>query len=203
MATVILWRGGNGNDPIDPSGINNTIGFFGAVFGQSVRVGEFQDSTFVTDSDGAVNSGEIDNNNKFVTSSTVKIGASSAEAISGIDVIESTLRIQFNNTTPVQLQNTSFRAFDRVNINNPQSGVIVQAFEASNIISGHIVPASGGDINTQGDNTWTQISGATALPLITQSGISVDHYHYIGLSASPTQIGQKKDLGFYYETEFL
>ncbi len=201
MATTVTWRGGDGNDPIDPSGSNNTVGFFGASFGQSVRVGEFQDGSFVTDSNGSTNFGALQND-KFISSTEIDVDAGGTELLTAINVNETTLRIQFNNDTPVELQNSSFRAFDRISINNPPSGVTVQSFEAAGIPSGHTSPATS-ETNTDGDSTWTQISGATDLTLIQQSGISADHYHYIGLSVSPIQIGQKTDLGFYYETEFL
>ena len=202
MATTVRWLHPDGvSAEVFPSGAANAIGFYGSAFGQSVRVGEYQDSTEVTDANGAAESGSL-KNNKYISSTEVKVDAGSNENISGMACNDVTLMIQFDNTSAVQLQNTSFRAYDRVSIANPQSGVTVQAYEAASSASGSL---SGNDTaaNAFGDTTWTQISGATALSLIEQSGSATTHYHYIGMAGSPTQIGQKTDLGYYYETEFL
>lgn len=202
MAATIDWTSGDGNDPIDPTGAFNGVGFFGNAFGQSVRVGEYQDSTFQTNDAGAVEGGEM-LNDKYISSSGVKIGAGSIELLSAINCNETTLMIRLTNATPIQTQNTTFRAYDRLNINSNPSGITVQAFEAASTPSGSL---SGNDssLNSDGDTTWTAIAGSGAtLSFIEQSGSSTDHYFYIGLSCSPTSIGEKLGLGFHFESEYL
>lgn len=204
MAVTISWSNGDGSPTIVPSGVNNnTVGFFGTSFGNSVRVGEYQDATHVTNPSGTVNSGAL-SNNKFIDANTVKIGTNPNSALSGITIEDTTIRIHFNNSVdPVQTQNAYFRAYDRSDINNAPSGVDVYAYEASSSSSGVVDVTDASGLNLFGDTAWTQISGATALPLLDHTFSDQDHYYFIGVSASPTSIGTKTQFGFYTELEYL
>ena len=201
MATTITWTGGDGIDTIDPSGTNNTVGFFGSAFGNSIRVAEFNDKTHVTNSTGTTNFASL-TNNKFITTSGISLNASGTLPLSGITISDTTLRIHFNNTEDVETQNAEFIAFDRTNFVNDPSGVEVQAFEASASSSGTELPEAAG-LNVGGDTLWSNIEGTTRLDLDNHPFASGDHYFFIGLSASPESIGEKTDLGFAFSTEFL
>ncbi len=202
MVASVTWTNGDGSPAIDPDGANNTVGFYGASFGTSVRISEYQSSTYVTDSTGVSNDGAL-SNNKYISANNISVQGGGSELLSEITVEETTLRIRFTNDSAVQLQNTSFRAFDRVAIANSPSGVTVQAFEASTTTSGVLDTASASGVNANGDSAWTEIAGATDLDLIDHPWESSNHYHYVGLSVSPDSIGQKTKLGWYYETEYL
>lgn len=202
MAVTIDWRHGDGTSAIiNPSGTNNTVGFFGSAFGFSVKVGEYQDKTSVTDIAGAGESGVL-KNNKFIASGIVETDTVSG-LISDMTVNDATVRIHFNNSTdPVRLQTTEFRAFDGALISSGPSGVTIQAFELSTTSSGVLTVASASGVNSGGDVIWEAIAGATVLDLIDHPFTDNDHYHYVAMSATPTSIGQKT-FGFFYQTEFL
>lgn len=197
MATTITWHGGDGANQILPaeSGDNDTLGFFGAGFGFSIRVGEFNNTSYVTNDNGTTNYGQTPNlrwanvSGAYVASETV------ATELLEVDNTEATLRIRLTTDSNVQTQNTSFRAFDRVSINNDPSGVTVYAAEINK-------PSP--SVRGSGDTNWTAIAGSGAtLSMDDQLYASGVHDYYVGLSVTPDSIGEKTDLGFYWETEFL
>ena len=197
MATTITWYGGDGANQILPaeSGNNDTLGFFGAGFGFSIRVGEYNNTSYVTNDDGTTNFGQVPNlrwanvSGAFVASETV------ATELLEVDNAEATLRITLTTDSNVQTQNASFRAFDRASINNDPSGVTVLAAEINK-------PSP--SIRGSGDTNWTTIAGSgSTLGLDDQLLASGTHEWYIGVTASPNSIGEKTNLGYYFETEFL
>jgi len=199
MATTITWAGGGGSPTIQPaaSGGFNTCGFFGSSFGFSIRVGEYNQSTFRTNEAGTSDGGTLPNLRYANTSGAYVGGLSTPDELRNIEQYEATLRIRLDTDAPVGTQNSSFRAFDKVNINNNPSGVAIFAAE---ILKD---PGTYGS----GDVSWTQIYGSGSILslddhiLAWQTG--VQHDWYIGLTATPTSIGEKTDIGFYFETEFL
>lgn len=196
MATTVEWYGGDGANQILPaeSGDNDTLGFFGAGFGFSIRVGEYNNTSYVTNDDGTTNHGQVPNL-KWANSSGAYVASElTATELLNIDNSEATLRIKLETDSAVQTQNTSFRAFDRSNINNNPSGVTVYACEI-------IKPSP--TVRGSGDTSWTQIAGSgSTLSMADQTTETGVHYFYVGLSVTPTSIGEKL-FGLYWESEFL
>lgn len=205
MATTIEWGGAPGS--LDPeatpspaivpaeSGNNDTAGFFGAGFGFSIRVGEYNNTSYVTNDNGTTNFGALPNLMYANTSGAYVASELVATELLEVDNQEATLKIKLTTDSDVQTQNTSFRAFDRVNIDNNPSGVTVYAAEINK-------PST--SFRGSGDINWTSVAGSgSTLSLDDQLLSSGVHVWYIGLSVTPTSIGEKTDLGFYFETEFL
>ena len=197
MATSIEWRGGDQVNQILPaeSGSNDTLGFFGANFGFSIRVGEFNNTNFVTDDNGTTNFGQVPNLRFANVSGAFVASELTASELLEVDDSEATLEIKLLTDSDVATQNSSFRAFDRINIDNDPSGVTVRAAET-------LKPSP--SIRGSGDTNWTGVAGSGAtLGLDNQTGPSGTQRWYVALTVTPTSIGQKTNLGFYFETEFL
>lgn len=199
MATTIRWYPGdnigNGAFEILPasSGGFNTVGFFGASFGFSIRVGEFNVTTTRTNANGTSNGGSMPNT-RFANTSGAFIGVTAQELLS-VDNSESTVAIRLTTDNSVGTQNASFRAFDRLNINSIPSGVTIRAAEIlkpSPVIRG------------SGDTNWSVVAGSgQTLSMANQALNATTHDWYIALTATPLSIGEKTNIGFYFETEFL
>jgi hypothetical protein len=197
MATVLSFL--NPSNPAQEilpaaSGGLNTIGFFGPAFGFSVKVGEYQETTFRTTEDGQTNGSQLPNL-RYANVSGAFVGASIvAQELLTVANTEATLRVRLTTDSAVGTQNTNFRSFDKSSINNAPSGVTVQAAEV--IKDG---PGAG-----SGDQFWTAIQGSgSVLSLDDQTPTATEHNWYIGLSSLPTSIGEKTNFAFYFETEFL
>jgi len=120
----------------DPTRIDHTegsgLGFFGGSFGISVPVGEYQDATFVCNSNGTA-SGVQASNTKYIkdfpqagsgiTWNGVDYGTS------GVPNYAAPLNIRFTHDEGVRVQNCRLRIFDRNNIENHASGVTTQVYE--------------------------------------------------------------------------
>lgn len=196
MTTTIDWFGGDGANEIVPaeSGTFDTLGFFGAAFGFSIRVGEWNNTCRVTNDNGTSENGQIPNLRYFNASGAYVGSDLVARELVEIDADEATLRIRLSTDSAVGTQNTAFRAFDRVDINNGPSGVTINAAEILKPLP---------SVRGSGDIFWTSIAGTGSLILEDQVAASSVHVWYVGLTASPLSIGEKTDLGFYHETEFL
>lgn len=197
MATTITWKGGDGVNPIVPaeSGANDTLGFFGANFGFSIRVGEYNNTSFVTTDNGSADHGQVPNLRFANVSGAYVASELTASELKEINNDEATLQITLGTDSAVQTRNTSFRAFDRANINNNPSGVTIKAAE---VLKDQV------SVRGSGDTNWTEIYGSgSTLSLEDHLYGSGTHRWYVGLTATPTSIGQKTQIGFYFETEFL
>lgn len=191
MATTIDWFGGDFVNQILPaeSGTFDTLGFFGGGFGLSIRVGEWNDTSWVTNDDGTAQNGQVPNckfaNNTGVFTPSII----DPRLLTDLDVDEATLAIRLTTDNAVSTQATSFRAFDRINIDSIPSGVTVRAAE---------IKAGG-----SGDASWTTVAGTGSLSLDNQAAPSSVHIFYVAVTASPDSIGEKTNLGFYWESEFV
>lgn len=198
MATTIQWFGGIGSPEILPaaSGGLNTVGFFGAGFGFSIRIGEYNQQTRRTNANGTSDGGTMPNLRFANVSGAFVASDVTASELLEVDNTEATLLIRLTTDNPIQTQNASFRAFDRVSIDNNPSGVTIRAAEIRNDIT---APRGSGDTN------WTVIAGSgSTLSLADQTTENnTVHDWYIGLTATPTSIGEKTNIGFYVESEFL
>ncbi|TFH24743.1 hypothetical protein E4G67_01710 [Candidatus Bathyarchaeota archaeon] len=197
MATVLSFL--NPSNPAQQilpaaSGGLNTIGFYGPGFGLSVKVGEYNETTYRTTEDGQTNGGALPNLG-YANVSGAFVGPSIiAEELLEVENTEATLRVRLVTDASVGTQNTRFRSFDKNDINSAPSGVTVQAAE---IIKPDPVRGSG-------DQFWLAIQGSgSVLSLTDQLTPAVQHDWFIGLSSLPVSIGEKTNFAFYFETEFL
>jgi hypothetical protein len=196
------------------------LGFYGpGGFGQSVKVGDFQDNTYITDGTGAVNGPKADNV-KFVHPNSGMLPTSDVRLLRDIPNYQATLNVRFTHTSAVQVQNASLRIFDRVNINAPASGVTTMVAQlihpwdtaqpsgplGSGDVSWWAPGGSGGTFNgrtydnpvslanSPGTSGWSPNGAAT---------VDTQHDWYVALSASPDSIGSKLNYGLYVQLEYL
>ena len=116
----------------DPSLINHTsgsgVGFFGGGFGISVPVAQYQDSSYVTNSNGT-SSGVKLNNTQYVSISGISHNGGVTAGTSGIPNYYAPLNVRFEHSEAVRVQNCKLRIFDRNDIAKHASGVTTQVFE--------------------------------------------------------------------------
>jgi hypothetical protein len=196
------------------------LGFYGSgSFGAAVRVGEFQDNTYITDSTGAIQ-GPLVNNVKYVHPYSGLVSPGNALALNDIPNYLAPLNVRFTNDTPVKVQNAQLRIFDRSNINAPASGVTTYAAE---LVHPWNTSQPTGPLGS-GSTTWSHLGGSGGLiggvtydpPLamkaspgvsgLSPSGsatVSAQHDWYVALSASPDSVGSKLQYGLYFSCEYL
>jgi hypothetical protein len=177
------------------SGGLNTIGFYGPGFGLSVRVGDFNENTYRTTEDGQTNGNALPNLRWANTSGAFVANEILATPLLEVLNSEATLRVELITDVAVTTQNATFRAFDKSSIDNAPSGVDVFAAEIRNVV---------GPVGS-GDQDWTVNLGGSGvvLSLDDQTNPNTTHNFWIGLSSTPTSIGEKTNFAFYFETEFL
>jgi len=213
MAAAITFYAGEGGGVwtnLNASG----LGFFGASFGTSVQVGEYQDSTFISASDGSAPAGPQATNCKYDTvTSGVIIDGASAIVPSAVPINDSSMNIRFTFDSAVKTQNCQLRIFDRTNINNGAEGVTTQVLQVCNGGSG--VSSSGTAIAPGSHPGWIAPSGSGVTVSLLSSpgsgGLSpsgtdtqdVRHDWFSCLSASPLSIGSKQNFGLYCQLEYL
>ena len=200
--------GGGGGMDIDMGG--SGLGFFGAAgFGASVAVAAWQDNTYVTDGNGAVNSGET-NNVKWTHANSGELNSTPID-LNKIPNHMTPLGIRFTNGSTVQVQNAQLRIYDRTSIDSDASGVTTRVYEVIHTgVSDTVVDA-------KGTNAWETINGTTLMNLQPSPGVSgitndgasgsttpsLQHDWYIALSARPDSIGSKTEYGMYVSLEYL
>lgn len=114
--TLIEHTGGSG------------LGFFGAGFGISVPVGQYQDTTYVTNGDGTYQGARIQNT-KYATATTTSFNGGAAVNNSTLPNRYAPLNIRFTHNEPVRVQNCKLRIFNRSNIEQPAVGVSTRVYE--------------------------------------------------------------------------
>jgi hypothetical protein len=208
VAAAIGFFSGDGVTDLGASG----VGFYGATFGSSVQVGSYQDTTFITNSNGTINGGQLTNNKYVGTTSGVQINGGSTIDFSAFPTISGTLNVRFTFDSAVKTQNGELRIFDRLDPNADPSGVTCQVNQIVNGFSG--VNQSTGAADAANDG-WFDLAGSgTTLTLLSSPGTSglspsgVDttdtrHDWYFTLSASPDSIGSKTSFGAYVSLEYL
>lgn len=209
MATVSIYCG---EDQLLPNGYG--LGFFGNDgFGSPILKNEFPGRTFVANSTGETEKFEC-NNNKYISSTGVIVG----QCGSGILLTElpnnlTTINIRFEHPTAVYAKNPKFYVFDGTytdddtpNINNDPTGVTCYCAEIRH-------PSSLQETQSPNysDTTWSNIHGSGYLSLVDDpctSGVKTfpytdtRHDWFIAVSPKPTTYGDK-EIGFYFEVEFL
>lgn len=208
MAAAIDFFHGNGTTALSTSG----VGFYGATFGSSVQVASYQDTTFITNSNGTVNGGAM-NNDKYVgTTSGVQVNGEATINLSGVALASGSLNVRFTFDSVVQTQNGEFRIMDRVDADAPASGVTSQVAQLVNGGSG--VDQSTGAAQAS-HNGWMALAGSgTVMTLLSSPGsgglspsgtgtTDTRHDWYLAMSATPTSIGSKTSFGGYCALEYL
>lgn len=203
MAAINFFADDNGIQNLNGSG----LGFYGTNFGNSVEVGAFQGTTFITDGNGVIQGPQVNNTTWTHPASGAVNGASSIPLVNIANRLAS-LNIRFTHSSNVRTQNAKLRIFDRSNINNPASGVTTKVAE---LIHPNPTNGPGGS----GNSLWQTPTGSSSIMDLTpspgQSGYSPNgattidqrHDHYIICSASPDSIGAKTLYALYMELEFL
>lgn len=186
------------------------LGFYGGGFGQSVNVGEYQNTTFITDSTGAIQGAQVNNVTYENSMSGIVNSSTSGILLTYIPNYQATLNIRFTNDTAVKTQNVKLRIYDRVSIDNGPSGVLSQVAEVIHLST---VQSAGGS----GDTTWTSVAGSgSVLTLAPSPGTSglyagngsnstysdTRHDNYVCISQSPSSIGSKLS-ALYVSLEYL
>lgn len=209
MAAAITFFAGGSGYPTEITG--SGLGFFGASFGTSVQVGQYQDTTFITNGAGTINGGSSTNTKYLGNSSGVSIDGDDSVNLSSVPVASGALNVRFTFDDPVKTQNGELRIFDRVDKDNDASGVTTQVAQLVNGGSG--VDASG---NAAGSNSgWMSLNGSTSIMTLLSSpgsgGLSPSgadtqdtrHDWFFTVSATPNSIGSKTSYGLFVQLEFL
>lgn len=204
MATFAFYSAGT---DIGSSG----IGFFGnSGFGSSVSVGAYQDSTYITNSNGTIAGAALTNIKYSHPNSGIVngIGSPSGLGLQSITNAQASLNVRFTHSTAVATQNVKLRIYDRSNINNAASGVTTKVAEI-------IHPSLTNVLDGSGSASWQTPAGSGVIvPLASSPGmsglspngtgtISDRHDWYLALSASPDSIGSKTQYAMWVELEYL
>lgn len=210
-AQIKFYAGGYGFPINDLSG--SGLGQFGTGgFGQSVPVGEYQDTTFITNSDGTTQ-GPQTNNVKYITATSGQVTGGTTINNLAIPNYQSTLNIRLTNSTPVKVQNARLYVYDRVNINNAPSGATVAC---AHVIHPSLSQVTGGSGSTNWEfpagSSYLDMSrynngvlfspGASGLGLGGSNSQDVTHDWYLNISMSPNSIGSKLS-SIYFTTDYL
>ena len=173
------------------------IGFFGNGWGRSIAVSEWNETTWITDSQGATQGSQI-NNVKYAHPNSGILAGNNCVNLTGIPNYQATLNIRFTHDTAVQVQNAQVRIYDRVNINNNPSGVTMYTCEV-------VHPSTLQTEMGSGDTTWLDTFGSgSILNLVSSPGLSGlwaasgdsthssdSHDWFLNLTASPDSVGSK------------
>ena len=209
--------------------LGSGIGFYGAGFGISVPVGQRQDSTFLTNSNGTVQGIKLQNT-KWASVSGVSHNGNTEIDNEKIPNYYAPLNIRFTHEDEVRVQNCKLRIFDRNDINKQASGVTTYVYEVRHpdgaetdtnvLVNRGEVDSHGwkeydpGDTmfnttfttspGTSGTNAVQSDQGKTGV-LTTDGAAHVTQRHdwYVAMSAEPDSIGSKTDYGLYFTCEYL
>jgi hypothetical protein len=215
MGAAVNFYAGLGDEAsaVDLSG--SGIGFYGASFGTSVQVGQYQDTSFITNSTGSAQGPQTDNNKYQGDVSGVDNNGDGVTHIRELALESGTVNVRFTNDTAVDTQNGEARIFDRSDINAGASGVTTQVAQLVTGLSG-VEPTTGAaQAWDAGEDGWLALSGSGTVMVLLNSpgsggqggsgaaGEDTRHDWYLALSASPDSIGSKTLFGLFIQLEFL
>lgn len=210
MSANIDFLAGNGFVIQSLSG--SGLGFYGdSGFGASVRVGDYQGRTFITDGAGTTQGPEADNV-KYLNSQSGILGQTGTGlALTAIPNYQATLNLRFTYDSAVRVQSAEFRIYDRSNPDLPASGLTAKVAEV-------IHPTTSQANNGSGDTVWLTAGGSSVpVPLAPSPGpsglyagngsngswSSTQHDWYVAISVSPDSIGSKTLFGGYFAVEYV
>jgi hypothetical protein len=206
MAEIWYWWGvTRSGSYVTISATGNRIGFNGATFGSSIGVGEFQDSTHVTDDTMSTDfcpsaSGHL-NNCKYVSPTEINLNSAGTATLTGTVTTgtQCTIKIWFEeDTSDTSVSNVRFYAYDGTTPTSDPTGVSTTSFEWTP--SG----INTDSINGSGD-AWDAANGTnnSANKLIMDSQpTSSGHEFWLGLSASPDSTGLKTSFVYRVELDY-
>jgi hypothetical protein len=212
MAEIKFYAANGLGGAFDIDMAGSGLGFFGSGgFGASVAVGDYQENTYVTDGNGAVQ-GPQSNNVKWTHANSGELSGGTNLHLLDIPNANATLNPRFTHSTAVKVQNVELRIYDRTSIDVGASGVTTKACELlhpSNTQSGLL---------GSGESTWTTPAGSGVVLTMAQSpgesglyagngssSVHEDTRHdfYVILSARPDSIGSKSQYSLYFALEYL
>ncbi len=187
------------------------LGFYGPGFANSVNVGEYQQTTFITNGNGTDQGAQVHNIRYLNGASGIIDSATSGVFLTQVPNYLATGNIRFTHSTAVLTQNVKVYIYDRSNINNNASGVTTKFAEV-------IHPDTVQNNNGSGDTTWLTPNGSGVVVTMAPSpGISglyagngsnslrgdTRHDWYFAISASPDSVGAKTQYGLWCQLEYL
>lgn len=216
MATITFYAG---ESTLIGIGGGSGLGFYGSTFGQAITVGQFQQTTYITNSAGTAQGPQADNVKYTHLNSGIKGSDSASTPLTGIPNTSATLNIRFEHGTAVQTQNAYIKIYERTDDNLMASGVTTMVAEL-------IHPDASAAVIGSGDLTWRVFSGTraasgTSLQLVNSPGANgqfagskttrttaqgaaaTQHDHYLAISASPDSVGSKTLYGLYFTIEYF
>lgn len=212
MAQIKFYADSGLGSDFDVDMAGSGLGFYGSGgFGASVAVGSYQENTYVTDANGALQGPQV-NNVKWTHANSGELSGGTNLHLQDIPNVQASLRVRFSHTSAVQIQNAELRIYDRVTITVGASGVTTKAYECL-----HPSPTQTGLLGS-GAATWTTPAGSgVTLSLAESPGLSglyagngtgsthSSQYHdwFVCLSARPDSIGSKTQYGLYVSLEYL
>jgi hypothetical protein len=169
MATFTWYLQGGTPTTIEAT---DKIQFAGATFGSAINVGSYQDTTHVESNVGADDSsGNTPKNSKYLTSSTVDIGAGSVD-LDSVSTANCPLKINFSHASSVTTTSAIFYAYDGTTTTAVPTDITFYAAE-------------------QGDANWTAAGGSAAALTIADDTTGTSHDYFLLISASPSAVGLK------------
>jgi len=194
MATLSFYVNNIASEDFDALLDLSGCGFYGnGGFGRSVAVNAFQDTTYITDSNGISQGAQL-NNIKYLSPASGLLNGNTYLNVQNIPNYQTTLNIRFENDTACNTQEAYLIGYDRTSIDNPPSGVVLYAYETRHPDVSQENPGSGNMPN------WTRLEGSTSrLGMANSPGISgihiadgsgdysgTRHDYYVALSCSPS-----------------
>lgn len=182
------------------------VSFMGTAFGSSVDVGAYQNTTWISNSNGTTAGPQL-NSIAWTHPNSGSINGAASVHLTAIPNYLATINARFTHSTAIKTQNAKFRVYDRVSISNDPSGVLCKVY---NIIH----PNTAQDLTGSGGSTYTTPTGSSVILSLHaspgQSGLSPNglatidmrHDFYLAISASPNSIGSKTFAG-YLSLEYL
>ena len=141
----------------DPGYIDHSqsgIGFFGGDFGLSVPVDSYQDTTFITNSDGTSQAEQLQNT-KYASVSGVKFNTNNEKDNEIIPNYYAPINIRFDHSEAVRVKNCQLRIFDRQDITKNASGVTTEVYEVRHPVSVEGATALKHRGNGSENHAWT------------------------------------------------
>lgn len=141
---------------------NSGIGFFGGDFGLSVPVDSYQDTSYITNSDGTAQAQQLQNT-KYSSESGVKFNTNNEKDNNVIPNYYAPLNIRFEHDEAVMVKNCQLRIFDRSDITKNASGVTTKVYEVRHPES---VEGSNKALSHRGtaNHAWTEFTHVVDTP---------------------------------------
>ena len=177
MATWALSVSASGSSHDMDADSTMKIGFYGDNYGDTITVGDYQNSIHILDSgdnDECDNhpTNRLENIHYEGPSNGYHHGTTSSGSLALSSIERTSLfRYHFNHTAAVSTSGGIYYSYQTA-VATPPTEVGVWAFEPP-------------------DTSWSSASGNANALALTDQGSATDHYYYVGVSASPQTVGSK------------